>query len=239
MKRIYLTSEKILKKINLTLPEKYSLREYCPKPFDQGQEGSCTANALCHAYMLLCNINKNKDCNWIPSRSWVYFWEREEEQPKFTLELKDSGAYVIDGEKFAYKTGICSDSLMPYNLNIFPSDEAIKDSCNHKIKNYKAIDPSDIDKLISKNIPVLVALNIFDYFESDEVASNGKVRLPLETDKKLGGHEMLIIGYDKIKQEYLILNSWGENWGDKGFCYFPYSYIHNPSLSFAFSCIEL
>ena len=41
-------------------------------------------------------------------------------------------------------------------------------------------------------------------------------------DGQPAGHAVCAVGYDDDKQTVIIRNSWGEDWGDKGYCYFPY-----------------
>lgn len=39
------------------------------------------------------------------------------------------------------------------------------------------------------------------------------------------GHAYSIVGYDDSSQKFIIKNSWGDSWGDKGYGYLPYSCI--------------
>jgi uncharacterized tellurite resistance protein B-like protein len=41
---------------------------------------------------------------------------------------------------------------------------------------------------------------------------------------------MLCVGYSDVDKVFIVRNSWGEQWGDKGYCYVPYSYMMNESL---------
>ena len=59
--------------------------------------------------------------------------------------------------------------------------------------------------------------------------SDGKV--PMPSGEPIGGHAMLNVGYDTGKQVYIVRNSWGTDWGDKGYCYFPFAYIENSQLA--------
>ena len=64
------------------------------------------------------------------------------------------------------------------------------------------------------------------------VGSNGIVPLPnVTTERTEGGHCIIMIGYDESNQRVICVNSWGKNWGNKGICYLPYSYLLNRELS--------
>jgi C1A family cysteine protease len=71
------------------------------------------------------------------------------------------------------------------------------------------------------------------------VAKTGKVPMPKKTEKMLGGHAVLAVGYDDTKKVFIVRNSWGSGWGDKGHFYMPYSYITNQDLAADFWSIEL
>jgi C1A family cysteine protease len=43
---------------------------------------------------------------------------------------------------------------------------------------------------------------------------------------------MLVIGYNDLSKRYLVMNSWGKEWGKNGYCYIPYSYLHDTNLTF-------
>lgn len=43
----------------------------------------------------------------------------------------------------------------------------------------------------------------------------------------LGGHAMLVVGYDDEGGYLIVRNSWVEQWGDNGYCYLPYEYYTN------------
>ena len=48
--------------------------------------------------------------------------------------------------------------------------------------------------------------------------------------KFVGGHAVCCVGYDDMKQHFIVLNSWGTEWGDRGYCYIPYQFIVNNDL---------
>ena len=70
---------------------------------------------------------------------------------------------------------------------------------------------------------------------TQNVVNTGNVPTPdITKEKKLGGHCVLMIGYNDITKTFLCVNSWGANWGAKGFFNLPYDYVINSNLAFDF-----
>lgn len=42
---------------------------------------------------------------------------------------------------------------------------------------------------------------------------------------KKGGHAMLVVGYDRPSQYFIVKNSWGPDWGHEGYGYLHYNFI--------------
>lgn len=53
----------------------------------------------------------------------------------------------------------------------------------------------------------------------------------VEIEALIGGHAVLAVGYDNSTQHFIIRNSWGADWGDKGYFYMPYEYITDGDLA--------
>jgi C1A family cysteine protease len=79
---------------------------------------------------------------------------------------------------------------------------------------------------------------VYDSFETPEVAQTGIVPMPKDTERMLGGHAVMAVGYDEKKQYFFVRNSWGEAWGDRGYFYMPYAYLQNKYLSSDFWTIR-
>jgi len=225
------------------VPATFCLNNYRNFTYDQGQLGSCTANAFCASYRLQ-NIIQNKNVNFKPSRLYFYYYERVIEN---SVD-QDAGADVVDGEKFVKLHGICGEKSWPYDITKFavkPPANCDVEAQQHKISNYSVI-PNDanlvtnIKHAILNKQPVLIAVAVYDSFESDVVASTGLVPIPnIATDKCVGGHEMCLIGYDDNRKLFTVLNSWGQNWGVNGLCYIPYDYLSNPDLGYEFTVFNV
>src|SRR5436190_23995149 len=95
------------------LPTKVDLRRQMPPVYDQGQLGSCTANAIAAAYEFDQLAEKQPD--FMPSRLFIYFNERTMEGTVDT----DSGAMIRDGIKTVAKVGVCPENEWPYDIARF------------------------------------------------------------------------------------------------------------------------
>jgi len=225
------------------LPTSFSLYNYINFIYDQGNLGSCTANAFCAAYRIINKI-KNKNISFKPSRLFLYYQERSIEGNINT----DSGADIIDGEIYVKINGICSEESWPYivsNFNIKPPLKCYKEALQYKITNYSIINNDSMLLINIKNTiynkqPVLIAIAVYSSFEYEITNNTGLIPIPnINNEKILGGHEMCLIGFDDSKELFTVMNSWGPSWGNKGFCYIPYNYLSNKLLGLQFTVIYL
>ena len=49
--------------------------------------------------------------------------------------------------------------------------------------------------------------------------------------RQLGGHAVMAVGYDDSAERVLVRNSWGTDWGIKGYFTMPYDYISDDNLA--------
>lgn len=237
-KRVYnLKLERVPKKklkfkiINkpIELPTTVDLRNMFPPIYDQGELGSCTANALCSVFEFE-TIDQNIDVGFKPSRLFIYYNERKLEG---TIN-EDSGATLSTGIKSLIKYGVCSENICPYKVENFkkkPSTRAYKDARDHKVVISTNIEQDIFTMkatLYNKN-PFVVGIAVYESFESQEVAKTGIVLMPKQGEKMLGGHAICICGYTET--HWIAKNSWGSNWGDKGYFYLPLIYLLDSNLS--------
>src|SRR2546430_400903 len=92
------------------LPPKVDLRPNCPPVLNQGQLGSCTANAIANAHRF-DQIKLGRKDHFLPSRLFIYYNERAMEG---TID-SDAGAMIRDGIKSIAKLGACPETLWPYS----------------------------------------------------------------------------------------------------------------------------
>lgn len=219
------------------LPATVDLRSMCSKIEDQGNLGSCTANAIAG------NIEFLEKKDKIPfedlSRLFVYYNERIIEHSV----NYDSGASLRDGIKTLNTQGICSEKLWPYNISKFkikPTASCYKDALNHKATSYYRLNTVDQMRIcLGDSYPFIFGFSVFESFESDTVATTGIVPMPAMDEQLLGGHAVCAVGYNDKEKRFLIRNSWGIDWGDNGYFTMPYAYIEDRSLSDDFWTIRI
>jgi C1A family cysteine protease len=242
-KRKHLCSSVVPVSKPITLPHALSLNKYRNFIYDQGELGSCTSNAFCAAYRIMDTIHQ-KNVSFEPSRLFFYYQERLTEG----TVGEDSGADVIDGESYVKTNGICSEKTWSYDISKFsvpPPPETYKEAQSYKISSYTVLQngPAVINEIkhaIYNKQPVLIAILLYDSFESEQVAKTGHVPMPDTTKENcLGGHEMCLIGYNDATHNFIVMNSWGGSWGDHGICYIPYNYVSNADLGLEFTVFQL
>lgn len=156
----------------------------------------------------------------------------------------DSGASIRNAIKAIAEYGVCNSTLWPNDSSKF-TDVPSKDAFNFAIKEralvYSSV-PSDIQSIksvIASGLPVVFGFTVYSSFEGQNIAETGIMPMPNFTyETVMGGHCVLACGYDDTQQRLLCRNSWGENWGDKGYFWMPYSYIGNSYLASDFWQIE-
>lgn len=208
----------------VALPSVVDLRSKLPAVYDQGQLGSCTANALCAAFQY--NVPK-----FMGSRLFLYYNERNLEGTRTT----DSGAYIHDGVRSMTTMGLCSETEWPYDISKFavkPSTQCYTDAlkdCVVKSTNIRN-DMNSMKNSLNSGFPFVVGFLVYSSFETTQVARTGIIPMPTKKDTLLGGHAVLVCGYNDTTQRWTVRNSWGSNWGDKGYFYLPYQYLLDSSL---------
>lgn len=220
------------------LPTQVDLRSQCPPVYDQGQLGSCTANAIAAAIEFERMRQGFQD--FMPSRLFIYFNERTMEG---TVN-SDSGAQIRDGIKSVASLGDCPESEWPYNISQF----AVKppDSCFNDASKVTAISYSSVVQTLNQmkgclaaGFPFVFGFTVYESFESQAVAETGVAQMPGPNEQAIGGHAVLAVGYDDSQQRFLVRNSWNTTWGLQGYFTIPYAYLMDPNLADDFWTIRL
>ena len=218
---------------NATLPAKVDLRPFMTQVEDQQRLSSCTANAVAGAYEYLVKKYLSKKAFDV-SRLFIYYNARL----RAGKEIKDAGSHIQYAVDSLMKIGACKESTWPYDLksvNVKPHTESYEVAANFKIEKTKFV-PVNLDAWkasLAEGYPIVFGVALFPSFDTCN-KNKGVVPMPSpdEASRSAHGlHAMLCVGYSDVDKMFIVRNSWGERWGDKGYCYMPYEYIINKKFN--------
>lgn len=231
----------------VVLPVKFDLRiafPGCVPPIlNQGELGACGPNEISNA-MRFC-LAKQKVQVFTPSRLYIYYFTRLFEGSDIN---QDTGVSISGACGSIAKYGACSENNWGYDITKFtqqPVRNAIIAAYTH-IPGYKFLrvpqNLTSIKTALVSGFPVLIGVQLYSSFESDEVSKTGVVPMP-DTNKEtlLGGHAVQLWAYNDSTQQFLLSNSWGTSWGlptSPGYFTMPYAYLLDKSLSSDFCTIK-
>jgi C1A family cysteine protease len=225
------------KKTKTSLPPSVTLREWFSPIEDQGSLGSCTANA---GVGLVEYFEKRAFQKHIEaSRLFLYKATRN-----LMHETGDNGAFLRSTMGALVLFGVPPEEYWPYKIADFdkePTAFCYAFAQNYQSITYYRLDPPGISKTdllnqiktnLSGGLPSMFGFTV--YSSIDQSATTGKIPYPSSGDKIVGGHAIVAVGYDDkmVIQNarpgaFLIRNSWGTGWGDKGYGWLPYDYVLN------------
>ena len=213
------------------IPTSVDLRADCPPVYDQGQLGSCTANAIAAA-IEFDMMKQGMTPIFTPSRLFIYYNERVMEG----TVSSDAGAQIRDGIKSVGTQGDCPEDEWPYDPAKFavqPPQPCYDDAVKHKAVLYRSIDQNlaDMKGCLAEGYPFVYGFTVYESFESDAVAKTGNVPMPSSGEAIKGGHAVVAVGYNDQERVFICRNSWADTWGDAGYFYMPYAYLLDDNLS--------
>jgi C1A family cysteine protease len=228
-------------KVPAKLPKRTDLRQGCSPVEDQGELGSCTAQALVGAleYVQLKALRlalppRYRDL----SRLFVYYNERV----VLGTVKEDSGAMLRTGIKTLAKQGVCREDLWPYAIKKFthkPAKKCYTEALGHTITSYERLNSlTEMKACLAMGVPFVFGFSVYEHVMTAAVSRSGAIRLPKPKERLQGGHAVMAVGYDDTTQTLLIRNSWGEGWGKQGYGTLPYGYLIDRNLSDDFWCIH-
>jgi C1A family cysteine protease len=210
------------------IPASFSV-SILPNILDQGSLGDCVANAFYYTIMSQTNraINLSRLSLYAISRTIDY-----------TPLNQDSGTTIRSSCQAIAKYGVCKEEIYPYKAANFinlPPLTVFQNSKLFRTFTYSFVKQDWLSIktcLITNNTPIIFGIMVYSSFLTTAVAKTGIAPMPnTKTERFAGGHCMTIVGYNDATQTFTCANSWGTNWGNKGYCYLPYAYVTNETLA--------
>lgn len=227
------------------LPPSVDLRPLCPPVFDQGRLGSCTANAIAAA-LAFEQRKLDAPMQFTPSRLFIYYNERA----LLNTIATDTGAPLRDGMKAVNRIGVCPED-QPADAANWPYDPAQfasrpPEGCYAAARHVRALRyrrlrraPEVLKGCLAEGYPFVCGLVVYESFEGAEPRQTGMIQLPAAQERLIGGHAVMVVGYDDARKAFIVRNSWGPDWGDHGYGYLPYEYVFARRLARDFWTIHL
>jgi C1A family cysteine protease len=213
----------------IVLPARVDLRAHCSRIESQGRLGSCTAHALVGALEFLERKSKMPFAHL--SRLFVYYNERVIEHAVHW----DNGAEIRNGIKSLAKQGVCLEARWPYiqkRFNVRPGPPLYQEAKTHRITSYHRVQThKEMRQCLAEGFPFVFGFTVYDGFESYEVEKTGRLNVPTIHEKVVGDHAVMAVGYDDKQERFLVRNSWGDDWGMKGYFTIPYEYVEDHNLA--------
>jgi hypothetical protein len=221
------------------LPPKVDLRAFMSPVEDQQNTNSCAANATAGAYEYLVKRHLGEDAYDV-SRLFIYYNARAVDEPD---AIEDEGSVLQSVIESLKEHGACSEETWPFEADVVndaPSDDAYAEASQFLIEDTELV-PTNLEAwkmALAEGHPIIFGVKLFSSFDKQRKA--GLVPVPSASEagrESHGGHAMLCVGYSDPDQVFIVRNSWGPAWGDKGYCYVPYRYLMNEEYNFGDSWI--
>ncbi|WP_313653877.1 C1 family peptidase [Planktothrix agardhii] len=222
--------------VYLCLPEFVDLSYWCSPVKNQEPLNSCTACAA----ITLVEYFQNRTADKYTNASVLFLYKVAR---KLMLREGDVGASIRETMKALVLFGIPPEEYWPYEPSKI--DEEPTGFCYSYAQNYQAIQYFRLDTAglplndllaqikmtLVAGLPSMFGLTIYSSIYEDANYKRGYIPIPNQKDHVEGGHALVAIGYDDHKiigysvGAFLVINSWGTKWGEKGYGWLPYDYI--------------
>ena len=226
----------------VSLSTSVDLRAWCSPVENQGSLGSCTANAV----VGLVEYFERRAAGKYIDASRLFLYKATRDLLHWT---GDTGAYLRSTIGALALFGVPPEEYWPYQIAAFDKEPTA--FCYSFAQNYQAISyyrldppgsaPADLLARIKANLAAGLppVFGFTAYSSIAQAGTTGRIPYPGSGEKVLGGHAMLVIGYDDnltitntnthamTRGALLVRNSWGPGWGDHGYGAMPYDYVTN------------
>ena len=206
---------------NGPLPSQFDLSTRMPPIGDQRSQSSCVGWAVAYgarSYYLGIQGEDIKNVKALPSPAYIYNQLNND-------QTCSTGTYIHEALDIVKKQGVASLNDFPYlakSCKTLPNDSIRSIAKKNAIDNWQEVrnDLGAIKRNLYEGHPVIIGMSIKESFQSlpyNKVYTDRAVISPSTT-----GHAMVIVGYDDGRSAFKIFNSWGTDWGDKGFGWVDY-----------------
>lgn len=209
------------------IPASKDLREEWWNVADQGATGSCVGWATADS-MLRWHLVKSNRIQQAETLSVRFIWmaskELDESSGVPTTFIERSGTFLKAALDVARKFGSVPEWVLPFSsARMYPFDEETfyLMAGQLRIRNYvRLAGPDEWRRWLALNGPILTRLDVDEtWFRATQTRGMLDV---YHHPNWPAGHAVALVGY--TPERFIVRNSWGEGWGDKGFAYATQDY---------------
>ncbi len=217
------SAPKALKLALAALPPAMDMRNLCLPIRDQGQEGACSGFSTAAFRETSHALATGSLLSGYLAPAYLYALTRMYDG----TFPQDSGASIADEFYVLQNLGVCAETLLPYAAD--PTEQPTAAEVVSALP-FRLPQPVQVDRdavslksVLASKQTITIGFTVYASFES--TGANGVVPMPnTATEQILGGHGVLVCGYDDTNNWWVVRNQWGQTWGANGYCYMPYGY---------------
>ena len=101
---------------------------------------------------------------------------------------------------------------------------------DHSVSPIQTLD--EMLACLADGFPFVFGFTVYESFESPRVGKTGVMPVPKKTERTLGGHAVMAMGYSLKDKRLIVRNSWGKEWGQKGYFTMPFEYVETLAQDF-------
>ena len=196
------------------IPKKVDHRSKLQRVRSQGKQGSCAAQTAAAMKEFQENISVKFDQHMSPQ--FIY---------NLRSNAPESGMHGRDVMDILRKYGSCRETVYPYNTaetRDQPKDQipqrVLDEAKQYKVASYARVDSLEaLKESLYHNGPCYIAFPCYNHEPEFWIPRTEK-----EKEERRGGHAVCVVGYDDGAKHFMLRNSWGADWGDDGYTYYPY-----------------
>ena len=207
-----------------SVPPAMDLRNLCRPVRDQGHEGACSGFATAAFRETCYAANTGSALKYDLAPAYLYGWTRIDDG----TFPNDSGASLASEFSVLQNRGVCPESYLPYTTDPTEGPNPVADTAARPYRIDKPLQVDWTDSQVVKSIlasrkTVAIGFSVYESFE--QTGPSGAVPIPdPNVEPLLGGHAVLVCGYNDEQRYWIVRNQWNQTWGDGGYCYMPYGY---------------
>ncbi len=214
------------------LPPSKDLRQTWWRIGDQEDTGSCVGWASTDGvmrYQLVIAGKLAQNGMVSPRFTWMASKETDEFTKRPETFIEEAGTSLKAAMDICRKYGVVPESMLPFHIDtlmhVGDENQFYATAAQHRASAYFNFGKNLTQwrNWLASNRPILVALGV-DATWDNATATHG-ILDAYQPNTVRGGHAVCVVGYRKDNR-FIIRNSWGTGWGDKGFAYASEAYIN-------------